>query len=175
MKDRVVLPLTGIVSSAVLVVVALLVLGPSDRSTGTLDVSTLPALNAALNGTAAVLLAVGFVFIRRRRIRAHLTCMASAFAVSTLFLVSYVVYHYHAGSRPFTGQGWIRPVYFVLLISHVLLAAVIVPLALTTLYRACRGEFTRHRGIARWTLPIWLYVSVTGVIVYWLLYHVTAG
>ena len=158
MKDRVALPLIGALSSVVLVAVALLLLGPSGHRAGTLDVSTLPALNAALNGTSAVLLTVGFVFIRYRKIREHLTCMVTAFVVSTLFLVSYVVYHYHAGSRPFLGQGWIRAVYFALLSSHVLLAAVIVPLALTTLYRAWRGDFTRHRWIARWTLPIWLYV-----------------
>jgi len=170
MKDRVVLPLIGVISSAVLVVVALLVLRPSGQSTATIDVSALPALNAALNLTSALLLTVGFVFIRRGQVRAHLGCMASAFAVSTLFLVSYVVYHFHAGSRPFTGQGLVRPVYFTLLVSHIVLAAVIVPLALTTLYRASRGEFGRHRAIARWTLPIWLYVSVTGVIVYWLAY-----
>ena len=163
------MPVIGIVSSAVLVVVALLVLGRTER-VDMIDVSALPTLNAALNATSAVLLAIGFVFIRRGQVRPHLTCMASAFAVSTLFLVSYVVYHYHAGSRPFTGQGWIRPVYFALLISHIVLAAVIVPLALTTLYRAWHGEFTRHRRIARWTLPLWLYVSVTGVIVYCLLY-----
>lgn len=99
--------------------------------------------------------------------------MLAAFGVSTLFLVSYVVYHSLEGSRPFTGQGWMRPVYFALLLSHIVLAAAIVPLALVTLYRAWRGEFVRHRRIARWTLPIWLYVSVTGVIVYWMLYHLS--
>jgi putative membrane protein len=129
-------------------------------------------VNATLNGAAAVLLAIGFALIRLRRVRAHLVAMTGAFALSTLFLVSYVVYHYHAGSRPFTGQGIVRPVYFFLLLTHIVLAAVIVPLALTTLYRAWRGEFARHVRVARWTLPIWLYVSVTGVLVYWLLYHV---
>jgi uncharacterized membrane protein YozB (DUF420 family) len=97
--------------------------------------------------------------------------MLSAFGVSALFLVSYVIYHYYAGSRPFAGQGWIRPVYFGLLITHIILAAVIVPLALTTIYRALTGQFSRHRRIARWTLPIWLYVSVTGVAIFLLLYR----
>lgn len=171
MRDRVALPLIGVLSSLVLLVVGLLLLAPPARLATTAGVSALPTLNAALNATSAVLLAVGLGFIRKKRIRAHLTCMTSAVAVSTLFLVSYVTYHYHAGSRPFTGQGWVRPVYFVLLVTHIVLAAVIVPLALTTLYRAWRGDFTRHRRIARWTLPIWLYVSVTGVVVYLMLYR----
>ncbi len=135
------------------------------------DVSVLPTVNAVLNATSAVLLTVGFVLIRRKRVRAHLAVMTSAFAVSTLFLISYLTYHYQAGSRAFTGQGLIRPVYFFLLLTHVVLAALIIPLALTTLYRAWRGDFGRHMRIARWTLPIWLYVSMTGVIVYWMLYH----
>jgi putative membrane protein len=173
MRDRVALPLIGVVSSLVLLVVAVLALAPASRPAATVDVSALPTLNAALNATSAVLLVAGFVFIRRRNERAHLTCMVSAVAVSTVFLASYVVYHYHAGSRPFTGQGWIRPVYFFLLVTHIVLAAGIVPLALTTLYRAWRAEFARHARLARWTLPIWLYVSVTGVAVYVLLHRLT--
>jgi putative membrane protein len=157
-------------SVVVLGAVALLLLAERPGAAG-LDVSRLPALNATLNGISAVLLATGFAFIRRRRIAAHVTCMLAAFAASTLFLGSYVVYHYHAGSRPFGGQGWIRAVYFVLLITHVLLAAVIVPLALTTIWRAASGRFDRHVRIARWTLPIWLYVSVTGVVIYLMLYR----
>ena len=140
-----------------------------------MNVSSLPALNATLNATSAVFLTLGYVFIRRRQIRAHLACMLTAFTVSTAFLISYLVYHYHAGSKHFAGTGWLRLVYFVLLASHVVLAAVILPLALTTLRRALRGDFGRHRRIARWTLPLWLYVSVTGVIVYWMLYHLAAG
>ena len=171
MSDRAALGLIGVLSLLVLGVVGALTVGPSGGR-GAVDVSSLPALNASLNGTAAVLLAAGFVLIRRRRIRAHLMAMTGAFVVSTLFLVSYVIYHYHAGSRPFTGQGIVRPIYFTLLLTHIVLAAVIVPLALTTLYRAWRGEFARHTRVARWTLPIWLYVSVTGVLIYWLLYHV---
>lgn len=171
MKDRLALPLIGVVSCAIVLVVAALWLASPARDGRGLDVSALPAVNATLNGTSAVLLAIGYVLIRRRRIRAHLATMLAAFGASTLFLVSYVTYHYHAGARPFTGTGWIRAVYFALLISHVVLAATIVPLALTTLHRAWRGDFTRHRRIARWTLPIWLYVSVTGVLVYWMLHH----
>ena len=131
----------------------------------------LPLLNACLNATSAALLSAGWIFIRRKRVTAHKTCMVSALVVSTLFLVSYVTYHALAGSRPFEGQGWIRLVYFPLLVSHIVLAAAIVPLALTTVYRALRGNFARHVRIARWTLPIWLYVSVTGVLVYWMLYR----
>ena len=112
--------------------------------------------------------------IRRRRIQAHRACMLSAFFVSTAFLISYVTYHIRVGNVLFQGQGWIRPVYFTLLISHVTLAIVILPLALITLSRALREQFDRHRRIARWTLPLWLYVSVTGVIVYVMLYHLYA-
>jgi uncharacterized membrane protein YozB (DUF420 family) len=138
---------------------------------GARDVTALPAVNAALNATSAVLLTTGWALIRRRRIRAHRACMLAAFAVSTLFLVSYVVYHANAGSRPFTGHGAVRGVYFALLLTHVVLAAAIVPLALITIYRALHGQFQRHVRIARWTFPIWLYVSVTGVVIYWMLYH----
>ena len=137
----------------------------------TLSVSALPTLNAALNGTCALLLAVGYLFIRRRKVAAHRACMISAFVTSTLFLISYLTYHYHVGSRPFGGQGAIRALYFTILISHTILAAAIVPLVLITLYRGLKGRFDRHVAIARWTLPLWLYVSVTGVIVYWMLYH----
>jgi putative membrane protein len=174
MSDRAVLGLIGAVSLLVLGLVGALMLAAPSGGRGSVDVSALPTVNAALNATCAVLLVVGFALIRARRIRAHLTVMTSAFAVSTLFLLSYVTYHYHAGSRPFTGQGIIRPIYFFLLLTHIVLAAVIVPLALTTLYRAWRGDFVKHRWIARITLPVWLYVSVTGVLVYWLLYHVGA-
>jgi uncharacterized membrane protein YozB (DUF420 family) len=135
-----------------------------------MSVSDLPALNAGLNATAGVLLFAGWLMIRGGRITAHRRCMLAAFTASSLFLVSYVVYHAQAGSRPFTGQGPARAVYFAILISHVVLAAAIVPLALVTLTRALRGDFVRHRRIARWTFPIWMYVSVTGVVIYWMLY-----
>ena len=136
-----------------------------------MTISDLPALNAALNATAGVLLVIGYVLIRQRRFRAHRAVMLAAFGVSTLFLVSYLVYHANVGSRPFTGQGPIRTVYFTILITHIILASAIVPLALITLTRGLRERFDRHVAIARWTLPIWLYVSVTGVIVYWMLYQ----
>ena len=131
----------------------------------------MPAVNAALNGTSALLLATGYLFIRQKKITAHKVCMLSAFGTSTLFLISYLTYHYHVGSIRFAGRGGIRMLYFAILTSHTILAAAILPLALITVYRALRGRFDRHVRIARWTLPIWLYVSVTGVIVYWMLYH----
>ena len=131
----------------------------------------LPHLNAILNSTSAVLLLSGFRFIRLGRIRAHRNCQLTALSTSTLFLASYLTYHYYHGATRFPGQGLVRPFYFVLLISHTILAVVIVPLIMITLYRAARGDFLRHRNIARWTLPLWLYVSVTGVIVYVMLYH----
>ncbi len=136
-----------------------------------LQVTTLPAVNAALNALAALLLVAGYVQIRRRRIAAHRACMLAAFTTSVLFLVSYLTYHAQVGSQPFTGQGPIRTVYFVVLISHIMLAALILPLALVTLRRGLRRDDVRHAAIARWTLPIWLYVSVTGVVVYWMLYR----
>jgi putative membrane protein len=137
-----------------------------------LSVYDLPALNAALNSLSGILLAVGYVFIRRKNVSAHKACMLSALGVSVLFLVSYLTYHYHVGSVRFGGQGWIRPVYFAILLTHTVLAAVIVPLALITLYRAFREQFQKHRRIARWTFPLWMYVSVTGVVIYLLLYQV---
>ncbi|MEW5982661.1 MAG: DUF420 domain-containing protein [Acidobacteriota bacterium] len=136
-----------------------------------MDVSALPSLNATLNALAACLLVLGYWFIRRGRRGAHKASMIAAFVTSALFLVSYVVYHANAGSRPFPGTGPIRAVYFVILISHVVLAAVILPLALATLWRALAGRFDRHRRMARYTLPLWLYVSVTGVAIYLMLYH----
>ena len=135
------------------------------------SVSDLPLVNASLNGVATVLLVVGYVCIRRRRITAHRTAMVAAFVTSVLFLISYLTYHAHAGSRPFPGQGPIRVVYFVILISHIILAATIPPLAGITLWRAYRRRFDRHMKIARWTLPLWLYVSVTGIVVYLMLYQ----
>lgn len=132
---------------------------------------THPALNALLNATAAVFLVVGYIFIRRRMVFPHRVAMSAAFLTSTAFLISYLIYHFKVGSVAFQGQGWIRPVYFTLLLTHTVLAAAVPPLAIVTLSRALRDQFDRHRRIARWTLPIWLYVSVTGVIVYWLLYQ----
>ena len=136
----------------------------------TIPLSSLPAVNASLNGASAVFLFAGYLFIRRGKIQAHRACMVTAFTCSTVFLASYVYFHLHAGIIRFGGQGRIRPVYFTLLTSHTILAVVIVPLVLITLSRALRERFDRHRAIARWTLPLWIYVSVTGVIIYWLLY-----
>ena len=136
-------------------------------------VHDLPAINAALNGIAGVLLVVGYVLIRRRKIDAHRRTMIEAFATSSLFLVCYVIYHAQVGSVRFTRQGIVRPIYFTILITHVTLAAAVLPLAIVTLSRGLKARFERHRAIARWTLPIWLYVSVTGVLVYVLLYQPT--
>ncbi len=135
-----------------------------------MTIDNLPHLNAMLNATSAVLLTAGFVCIVRRRVAAHRACMLAAFATSALFLACYLVYHYHVGHVAYSGRGAIRAVYLTILASHVLLAVLVLPLALATLYRAFRADFPRHRRIARWTLPIWLYVSVTGVVVYWMLY-----
>ena len=135
-----------------------------------ISVSQLPTLNAALNSLSAVLLFAGYLFIRAKNREAHRRCMLAAFACSMLFLISYLLYHFQVGSVGFKGQGWIRPVYFTILITHTILATAVVPLALITLVRALREKFDAHRRIARWTLPIWLYVSVTGVVVYLMLY-----
>lgn len=131
----------------------------------------LPSVDASLNAASAILLTLGYFFIRQRNIRAHKACMLSAFATSSIFLVCYLTYHYFHRTTHFLGQGAVRGFYFVLLGSHTVLAALIVPLVLTTLYRAWRKRFAQHKRIARWTLPLWLYVSVTGVLVYVMLYH----
>jgi uncharacterized membrane protein YozB (DUF420 family) len=136
-----------------------------------IDYTVLPAVNASLNALATVFLTTGWILIRRRQIERHRLCMLSALATSVLFLTSYLVYHAKVGSVPFPGQGAVRTIYFTILITHVFLAATIVPLALVTLSRALARRFDRHRRIARWTLPIWLYVSVTGVVVYLMLYQ----
>lgn len=135
--------------------------------------AALPAVNASLNATCAVLLVIGYVLIRRGRWRQHRGVMIAAFCTSVLFLVSYLTYHAHAGSKHFPGGGTARVVYFTILLTHTVLAAAIVPLALITLSRGLSARYDRHRVIARWTLPIWLYVSVTGVVVYWMLYQMT--
>ena len=136
-----------------------------------MEISDLPALNASLNALASVFLTIGYVFIRSGHQDAHRRCMLTALTTSALFLISYVIYHANAGSVPFRGVGAIRVVYFAVLIPHVILAATILPLALVTTARGLRGEYARHVRIARWTLPLWLYVSITGVIVYLMLYH----
>lgn len=135
------------------------------------SVADLPAVNASLNALATVFLLAGYVFIRQKNIGAHRACMISALVTSVLFFTSYVIYHANVGSRPFTGTGPIRVAYFAILISHVLLAIAIVPLVLVTVSRALAERFDRHRRIARVTWPLWIYVSVTGVIVYVMLYR----
>ena len=142
-----------------------------------IEITDMPAINAGLNATSAALLTAGYILIRQRRVTAHKTCMLSAFATSTLFLICYLAYHIGrqrlTGSAhvEFRGEGAVRGVYLTILLSHVLLAFTVLPLSLTTLVRAYKQQFDRHRRIARWTLPIWFYVSVTGVVVYWLLYQ----
>jgi len=135
-------------------------------------ISYLPHLNAILNATCALLLFSGYSFIRAGRVAAHRTCQMAAVVVSVIFLASYLTYHYHHGATRFAGEGLARPIYFTILISHTILAIVIVPLVGITLYRALKADFVRHRKIARFTLPLWLYVSITGVIVYLMLYQI---
>jgi uncharacterized membrane protein YozB (DUF420 family) len=136
-----------------------------------MTVRDLPTLNAILNATAGILLIIGYVLIRQRKIDAHRKVMWTAFSVSSAFLVSYLIYHYQVGSVRFQGTGTIRTVYLLILLTHTVLAAAVAVLAPLTLYRAVEAQYPRHRRLARWTLPIWLYVSVTGVIVYWMLYR----
>jgi uncharacterized membrane protein YozB (DUF420 family) len=136
-----------------------------------MTVHDLPHLNAALNALAGLLLTIGYFLIKAGRIQAHKRCMVSAFVVSALFLASYVTYHANVGSKPFPGTGLVRTIYFTILIPHVILAAAVLPLAIVTLRRGLRRDDDRHRRLARWTLPIWLFVSVTGVVVYLMLYR----
>jgi putative membrane protein len=135
-------------------------------------ISYLPHVNACLNGTSAILLFTGYSYIRAGNVRAHRACQVSALVVSLVFLASYLTYHYHHGTTRFLGAGIVRPIYFTILTTHTILAIVIVPLVSVTFYRALRGDFIRHRRIARITLPLWLYVSITGVIVYLMLYRI---
>ena len=138
-----------------------------------MDVSILPSVNAGLNATAAVFLIAGYVLIRRGRKDAHRAAMLAALTCSVLFLISYLFYHYHAGSTRFPGTEAVRTLYLGILLTHTVLAAAVPFLAGITVYRAFRGRFERHRAIARWTLPIWLYVSATGVVIYWMLYRMS--
>ncbi len=137
-----------------------------------LSVLMLPAVNALLNSISALFISIGYVMIRQRKVMAHRACMIAAFITSTFFLISYLIYHYYHGATSFSAQGIARIVYFSILISHTILAVVIVPLILLTFYRAFRDQVAKHQRIARWTLPLWLYVSVTGVIVYLMLYQI---
>ena len=139
------------------------------------DYSIFPALNATLNGASAVLITTGRILIGRKQIRLHRACMIAAVTTSSLFLTSYLYYHAHVGSVHFPGQGWARPVYFTILISHTVLAATVVPLVLFSLSYGLRSRFDPHRRISRWTFPVWLYVSITGVVVYIMLYQIYGG
>ena len=136
-----------------------------------MTVSDLPALNATLNATCFVLLTIGYVLIRRGRVTQHRAVMIAAFCTSVVFLTSYLIYHAQIGSKPFLGQGPVRIVYFTILLTHTVLAATIVPMILMTLSRGLKRQDVRHRALARWTLPLWMYVSVTGVVVYFMLYR----
>jgi len=136
-----------------------------------MQIADLPAVNATLNALSSIWLTCGYIFIRQKKIAAHRFCMIAALITSTLFLISYLTYHYHTGSKYFEGQGGIRTVYFTILTTHTILAVVIVPMALVTLFRALKERFDKHKRLARWTLPIWFYVSVTGVIIYFMLYQ----
>jgi uncharacterized membrane protein YozB (DUF420 family) len=140
-----------------------------------MEIESLPTLNALLNGTSATLLMAGWILIKKRRINGHIACMVSALCTSALFLGCYLFYHYHHGSTKFTGEGWSRPLYFSILFSHVVLAVTMVPMIAVTVFHAVRKQYERHLRIARWTLPIWLYVSITGVVIYVMLYHIFAG
>jgi len=159
-----------IVGVVVCAAVAFLILGPRPEGmAGSLDVSGLPAVNASLNGLTTVLLVLGFVLIKQRKIEAHKSVMLGAFAASTMFLVTYVIYHwFKAGPKVYVGEY--RAIYLVILLSHIVLAMGIIPMALVTLYRGWTDQRPKHRKLARITLPIWLYVSVTGVVIYWMLY-----
>lgn len=139
------------------------------------DYSIFPVVNAILNGTSAVLIATGIILIRRKRRVAHKRVMLAAVVTSSLFLISYLYYHVHVGSVPFQGHGYARPLYFSVLLTHTVLAALVVPMVIVTVVRGLRGRFDRHRASARWTYPVWLYVSVTGVLIYVMLYHVYAA
>jgi uncharacterized membrane protein YozB (DUF420 family) len=138
-----------------------------------MDLSFFPPLNASLNALSGILIIIGYFLIRRKHIKAHRACMIAAVTSSSLFLISYLTYHigFKAGVTRFIGEGWVRPVYYTILISHTILAVTVVPFVIVTLKRAVGRKFALHRRVARWTFPIWLYVSVTGVIVYFMLYH----
>ncbi|MCP3980144.1 MAG: DUF420 domain-containing protein [bacterium] len=163
-----------VLSAAVvaLAVLAVLNMGPggSGGHVAAGSMSARPLLHARLNALSAVILITGLVFIRRGMIRTHMTCMILAALTTVTFLVSYLQYHYFAGSVSFQGQGWVRPVYFAILLTHTVLAAFVAPLAASLFWYAARGRRARHRRIARFTLPMWLYVSVTGVLIYCMLY-----
>lgn len=166
LAKKVIIGLSVFVSVAVAVVVTWVPNAPGDGSP-----SALATFNACLNATVSVALVAGMVAIKRRALRAHRACMLLAFGLSSLFLITYLLHHAQVGSVPFSGTGWIRTLYFSVLIPHILLAAVIVPMALFTIYRGWTDRISAHKKLARWTLPLWLYVSISGVVIYCMLYR----
>lgn len=163
----------AVLSTVLILAVFFVVYGLPERSGVEASVGILPSVNATLNGAASIFLALGYVFVRKRKLAEHKACMLTACGVSAAFLVTYLMHHARAGSVPFTGTGPIRTVYFAILIPHIVLAAVIVPLALLTVYRGWTGRYELHRRVARWTFPLWMFVSISGVVVYFMLYHLT--
>ena len=170
-ESRAVRWVIGILSVVVVAAIAIIVYAMPGPVPAPGTPATLATLNAVLNGGAACFLLTGYAFIRKKQIKAHRACMVTAFVLSSLFLVTYLLHHAQVGSIPFQHDGWIRGVYLAVLVPHIILAAVIVPLALFTIYRGWTGRIEEHRKVARWTLPLWLYVSVSGVAVYLMLYH----
>jgi putative membrane protein len=165
-KNNLYLIIIGILSVAIPVVVAILLFIPQTGKLGDMDVSFLPHLNAVLNSATALSLISGYCFIKKGKRRYHTTAMITAFALSSIFLIAYVVYHYQAPATKFGGEGFIRGIYFFILITHIILAAVVVPFVLLSIYFAASKQYIKHKKIVKWTFPIWLYVAVTGVVVY---------
>jgi putative membrane protein len=165
-KNNTYLIIIGVLSVAIPVVVAILMFIPQTGKLGDLNVSFLPHLNAVLNSATALALICGFIFIRNGKKQYHITAMMTAFVLSSIFLVCYVIYHYQAPPTKFLGEGFIRGIYFFILLTHIILAAVVVPFVLLSIYFGISKQYQKHRKIVRWTFPIWLYVAVTGVIVY---------
>lgn len=165
-KDRIVIPIIVALSIVVPIAVAILMVLPNRLSFGGADLSSLPFFHAILNGSTAVLLFTGFVLIKNKNMVMHRLCMLSAFGLSAVFLVSYVISKLSNEPVPYGGEGMMRPIYFFILITHIILATAILPMALLSIYRGISGEYGKHRKIAKWTFPIWLYVAVTGVLVY---------
>jgi putative membrane protein len=168
-KDRKYLIVIAILSVAVPLLVAVLLFVPQTGKLGDVDVTFLPKLHALLNSLTALSLLTGFYFVKNKNIRGHRFAMVTAFTLSAFFLISYVTYHYQAAPTKFGGEGTLKTIYYVILITHIVLAAVIVPLVLLSVYFAVSDQINRHRKIARWTFPIWLYVAVTGVVVYFMI------
>jgi len=168
-KNNAYLIIIGILSVAIPVVVAILMFIPQTGKLGDLNVSFLPHLNAVINTATALALLSGYIFIRNGKKQYHITAMITAFVLSSIFLVSYVIYHYQAPPTKFMGEGFIKGVYFFILLTHIILAAVVVPFVLLSIYFGISKQYEKHRRIVKWTFPIWLYVAITGVVVYWMI------